>query len=142
VQIFNNHIDSSSGYQSKIDPILINPQDAIKTAQHIKKHRTDQDLIIGSPAFVWQFTDKVSDFQVSVVSKGIDTIHLPGEIPKSRFAYDPGVEAAQFVVIDPIWRNWAAVNMPAVKELMEYVESNWPIVFQSGAMQVYENPAN
>jgi hypothetical protein len=32
------------------------------------------------------------------------TPHLPADLPRDRFAFDPRFATARFVVIDPLWR--------------------------------------
>ncbi len=39
-----------------------------------------------------------------------------------------------------IWRNWAAVYMPAVARMMTEVEG-WPQLFSSGDLTIYQNPS-
>ena len=66
-------------------------------------------------------------------------MHFPTDVPADRFVFDPRFEQASYVVIDGIWRNWGAVNMPAVAKVMAEVEG-WPRVFTSGDIAVYRNP--
>jgi hypothetical protein len=44
------------------------------------------------------------------------------------------------VVVDNLWRNWAAVNIPAAAEMLRQVQA-WPLVLKAGEIEVYRNPA-
>ena len=96
------------------------------------------DLVIASPALAWALDARVADFQQALIAEGVDTIHLPGNLPSDRFAYDTRYSQARFVVIDRIWRNWAAQNMVEVAEMMSEVET-WELAFKAGELEVYEN---
>ncbi|RLD11534.1 MAG: hypothetical protein DRI56_00965 [Chloroflexota bacterium] len=76
---------------------------------------------------------------MAIAAEGKATKHFPADIPLERFAFDPRYTQARYVVIDPVWRNWAAANMPEVEAMIADVKK-WTLVFQSGEIDVYENP--
>lgn len=129
----------STGFVTPIDDFLINPTDARAAADFVNQHSHPDDVIIASPAVAWLLQTHAADFQMAVAATGQATVHLPANIPADRFAFDPRFENARYIIIDNLWRNWAAIHIPAVAEMMPIIEQ-WPIAFQSSAMVVYRNP--
>ena len=82
----------------------------------------------------------VADYQMATILDGQGTVDLPPDIPLDRFAFDPNYRDAAFVIVDNLWRNWASFHMPPITRMLLDVEQNWPLVFQQGALQVYQNP--
>lgn len=68
--------------------------------------------------------------------QGINTPHLPAELPSNRYAFNPHIQEAQIVVIDNLWHNWAQIHVPGVAEKMADLQTKIPI-FQSGDITVY-----
>jgi hypothetical protein len=97
------------------------------------------DVVLASPQIGWALNARVADFQQSVAYVGGNTIHFPNNVPRNRFLYDISLDNADYVVVDDLWREWAAKNIGAVKDMMEMIES-WPVIYQAGEYQVYENP--
>ncbi len=129
------------GLQTSIDWALVDPGGARQVAAFVNQRVNPGDLVIASPATAWMFDANVTDFQQAVAAKGIATVHFPGDIPPDRFVFPVDEQGARFVVIDRIWTNWGAIQMPAVKDLIAEVE-HWPAVFTDGEYIVYENPGN
>ncbi len=123
-----------------IEPFLINPDDAVKAADFINARTAPDDLVIATPGLAWLLTSNKADPAMSVAATGQATALLPGSIPKNRFAYDPDYRQAHFVVVDNLWRNWAVWTIAGTPEMLRDVES-WPLVFKSGSVEVYCNPA-
>lgn len=135
--LMNNHI--SEGYETFLDEVLIDAKSAREALEVLNSQISADDLVIASPALAWGINSRVADFQISLASEGIRTEHFPGNIPQDRFAYDPSLNSARFVVIDPVWRNWAAEAMPEIKEMIVRVE-RWPLVFKSEQIAIFRNP--
>ncbi len=135
----NNQV--SKGFETYLDEVLIDANSAREVLGVLNNKVNAEDLVIASPTLAWGINCHVADFQISLASEGIKTEHFPGDIPKDRFAYDPSLNSARYVVIDPIWRNWAAEAMPEVKEMITRVE-RWPLVYKSksGKIEIYQNP--
>jgi len=129
-----------SGFQTSIDDFLVNPDDARAAAAFVNAHTRDDELVIASPAIAWLFRANVADFQMAAAAAGQSTVHIPDDLPPNRFAFDPRVPQARFVVVDNLWRNWAAVNIPAAAEMLRQVQA-WPLVLKAGEIEVYRNPA-
>jgi hypothetical protein len=117
------------GYQvyteitSDISPVLVNTQDARKVLSFVNRNIKEDDLVIASPAIAWAIDSNAADFQMAIASKGGDTKHFPNDIPQDRFSFDPDYEKAAYIIIDPIWINWAVPNMVEVELMVENVKN-------------------
>jgi 4-amino-4-deoxy-L-arabinose transferase-like glycosyltransferase len=127
-------------YPTPIDPFLISGVDAEQAATYVNTHVSSDNRVIASPGVAWLIDAPVADFQMAVAVDGQYTPHLPADLPASRYAFDARFANARFVIVDNLWRNWAAPNIPAVAAMLREIEE-WPLVFESGEIQVYENPA-
>ncbi len=126
-------------YSTEIDLFLINPGDARRVAEFVNSQIMPNDVIIASPGVAWLFQAHTADFQMSVAANGQETPHLPANLPKSRFAFNPDYRQAHFVVVDNLWRNWAVWNIVGVPDMLRQMQS-WSLVFKSGEIEVYCNP--
>jgi hypothetical protein len=138
ISLYGSIGELKHGYQTPIDSVLVNPQDARQATNFVNENITPNQSALASPAIAWLIEANVADFQMSVASQGKATKHFPANIPTERFDFDPVYTKAKFVIIDPIWRNWAAVNMPEVDKMLSEIET-WQVVFQAGEIVVYEN---
>ena len=125
-------------YPTAIDPFLLDPDAARQVADYVNAHREADDRIIASPTIAWMFDAHSADFQMAIAATGVATPHLPGNIPADRWAFDPRYEQARYVVIDSLWRNWGAVHIPAVADMMADVTTRWSLAFEAGDIVVYE----
>ena len=130
--------DVNNGYITEIDGFLINPDHARVVADFINANTIETDVVIASAGMGWLFHANTADFQMVVAYDGVEVVHLPGDMPQSRFAFDPRYESARFVVIDDLWRMWGAVHIPGVAAMMQDVEANWSLVLQQGTIWVYK----
>jgi hypothetical protein len=126
-------------YSTEIDLFLINPGDARRVAEFVNSQIVPNDVVIASPGLAWLFQAHTADFQMSVAFNGQETPHLPANLPKSRFAFNPDYRQAHFVVVDNLWRNWAVWNIAGVPDMLSQMQ-NWSLVFKSGEIEVYCNP--
>ncbi len=125
--------------QTSFDWALVDPLGARKVTTFVNQATITDDLVITSPNIAWLIKAHVADFQISLASRGEDTLHFPPGIPKNRFAYQADYVSAKFVIVDRLWRNWAVKMMPSVQAMLEKVQ-NWPLVYQDGEYSVYRNP--
>ena len=65
---------------------------------------------------------------------------LADNVPADRWVFDPTYTRARFVVIDNLWMSWAVNDMDEVRAMEEDVTLRWRLVFEAGAIKVYENP--
>jgi 4-amino-4-deoxy-L-arabinose transferase-like glycosyltransferase len=127
------------GFQTEIEAFLLNPTDALRTAQYINQQTRQDEVVIASPTLAWALTANVADMQMPPAYAGRATPHLPADVPADRWVFNPAYPQARFVVVDNLWRNWAVPNVAGVAEMVQAVET-WPAVFRSGAVVVYQNP--
>lgn len=120
--------------------LLVAPVDAERVALYVNEHVDSDDLVIASPGVAWLLHAHVADFQQSLAATGVATEHFPANMPTDRFVYDARYGRARYVIIDPVWRNWAVRVMPAVAAMVREVEQ-WPLVLRAGEIEVYQNPA-
>jgi 4-amino-4-deoxy-L-arabinose transferase-like glycosyltransferase len=125
--------------RTPVHELLVDQDQAYEVAEYLNARTAEEDLVIASPAVAWLLEAQVADFQQALAFQGLATAHFPARIPAERFAYPTSPDRARFVVIDPIWRNWASLVMPDVAELMSEVET-WPLEFVAGEVMVYANP--
>ncbi len=127
------------GFHTEIAEFLLDPIAAREAAEFVNQHVTSNDLVIASPTLAWLLQARAADMQMPIAYRGQATPHLPGDVPRERWVFDPSVERARYVIVDNLWRNWAVPNVPGVGDMLKAIEA-WPIVFRSGAVVVYENP--
>ena len=127
------------GFHTSIDGFLLDPSTAREAAEFVNQHVTAHDLIVASPTLAWMLQAQVVDMQMPIAYQGRATPHLPGNIPAERWAIDPSVKRARYVIVDNLWRNWAMPNVPGVAEMLRAVET-WPRVHQVGEIAIYQNP--
>ena len=127
-------------YPTAIDPFLLSAGDVRSAVGYVNERVESADLVITSPGVGWLVDANVADYQMAVIGDGQGTVDFPSDIPTDRFAFDPGYRGAKFAIVDNLWRNWAAFHMPSVARMLVDIEQNWSLVFQSGALEVYQNP--
>jgi hypothetical protein len=122
-----------------IDPFLIAPGDGRAVASYLNARTKAEDLVIASPGMAWALDSNTADLQMAIAFEGRATPHLPADIPAERFVFLPDFQSARFVVVDNYWYNWAIHNVIGVSDMLDELQS-WPLVFEAGAIQVYNNP--
>jgi 4-amino-4-deoxy-L-arabinose transferase-like glycosyltransferase len=140
ISTFLTFFQVRNGFRTAIDWVLVEPKAASHVARVVNQISDPDDLVIASPALVWSFETQTADFQLALAAQGVKTEHFPANIPRDRFVVDPRLEQARYVVIDRIWRNWAAPAMPGVATMITQIEG-WPLVMAEGEFEVYRNPA-
>ena len=140
VSTFLTFLQVRDSFRTPIDWVLVEPKAASHVARVVNQISDPDDMVIASPALAWSFDTQTTDFQLALAAQGVKTEHFPANIPRERFIIDPSLEHARYVVIDRIWRNWAALAMPDVAKMITQVEG-WPLVMKDGEFEVYRNPA-
>ena len=131
-----NQVQAS--FNTAIDPFLIQPADARQAAEFVNQQTQAADVVIASPGVAWLLQSNAADFQMSIAVTGRATPHLPANMPADRFVFNPDYTRARMVIVDNLWRNWAAPNVAGVSDMLRDVET-WPRVFRAGAIEVYCN---
>jgi 4-amino-4-deoxy-L-arabinose transferase-like glycosyltransferase len=129
-----------AGFATAIDPFLLNPADARQAAAYVNARAAPGEVVLASPALAWLIDANAADFQMALARAGTATPHLPAGLPAERFAFDPRLDRARFVVVDNLWRNWGVYNVAGLPEMLAEVEG-WRAVFTAGEVVVWErNP--
>lgn len=128
-----------SGFRPENEWAYIPVEQAQAAAAFINRSAGASELVIASPALAWALGTQATDFQQALAFRGLPSVDYPANVPRDRFAYGADYERASFVVIDPIWREWGAVHLTEVAEMLEQIEG-WPVAFEAGGVQVYRNP--
>jgi hypothetical protein len=128
------------GITSEIDPVLVNVPDAKRALAFVNERTGSSDLVLASPALAWGVEAQAADFQMVLAYQGKETLHFPDNIPPERFLFPLEMTRVSYVILDPIWTNWAAVNMEGVSLLVHQVRE-WPLVFSAGDIEIFENPS-
>jgi 4-amino-4-deoxy-L-arabinose transferase-like glycosyltransferase len=128
-----------AGFRTTIDGFLLDPGVAQDAAEFVNQRVSADDLVIASPTVAWLLQSQAADMQMPIAYRGQATPHLPGNIPPERWASDPSIARARYVIVDNLWRNWAVANVPGVLEMLYEIEA-WPLVLRSGEIAIYQNP--
>ncbi|HLY25971.1 MAG TPA: hypothetical protein VKQ72_06505 [Aggregatilineales bacterium] len=122
-----------------IGPFLTDPAQAQQVATYLNANTQPDNLVIITPAVNWLLDARTADLQMSIAATGEGTVHFPPHIPMDRWAYDPRLDKARYVVIDNFWKRWAIPNIPQAGTIIDEVE-RWPEVFQTSDFALYRNP--
>jgi hypothetical protein len=128
-----------SGFTTAIDPFLLAPAEARAAAGFVAGQRAPGDLVLASPGLAWLLPGETADFQMALAHAGLPTPHVPADLPRERYRFDPSFERARFVIVDPLWRNWGVFNVAGLAAVLAEVEQ-WPVAFQSGGITVHARP--
>ena len=132
-------LQTTTHFRTDIDSFLIDPVMAQSAIEFVNGRVRADEVVIASPTLAWQIQSNVADFQMPLAYHGQATPHLPADVPRDRWAFDPSWERARFIIVDNLWRNWAVPNVPGMSDMLQAIEA-WPIVFRSGEVVVYQNP--
>ena len=127
-------------YLTRFGGVLADPVAAEQMANYVNERTSSADVVLASPTVAWLFKAHVADFQMAIAATGQTTAHFPADIPLARFRFDPRLDNATYVVLDPLWTGWASAQMPAVEEMVREVGSRWVKETQIGDFEVYRNP--
>lgn len=127
-------------YTARFGDTLADPVAAEQVADYVNQRTTREDVVLASPTIAWLFRSHVADFQMAVAATGQATQHFPAQIPLARFRFDPHLERAAYVVVDPLWRGWASAQMPAVAQMVQEIEIDWILETTIGSFEIYRNP--
>lgn len=125
---------------TRLDFVSVTAPDDARAVTALVNSMTDQNsVVLASPTITWLIKARVGDFQQALAYEGSMTENYGPVLPRERFLYDVSFENAEFVIVDRIWRGWAAERMPSLKNYLRIIES-WPRVKSQGEFDVYQNP--
>ena len=121
-----------------------NTDNAYKTADYVNKHTAKTDLVIASYNIWHLITARKSNLPISLAYKGVESDFFLYRISPRRFAYDPSLEKARYVILDFITEQMAkappgSIHYPE-REAIENIKARWTKVAQFGEFQIFENP--
>ncbi len=112
---------------------------AKRAAAFVNRSLGTEELVVASPALAWALEPQAADFQQSLAYRGEPTADYPADVPLDRFEFEADYARAGMAVVDSIWREWGAVHLGAVSEMLRQIES-WPVVWEAGEIRVHQNP--
>ena len=108
-------------------------------AAFVNRSMGTEEFVVASPALAWALEPPTADFQQSLAYRGEPTVDYPADVPLDRFEFEADYARAGMAVVDPIWREWGAVHLGGVREMLQQIES-WPVVWEEGEIRVHQNP--
>lgn len=125
---------------ARLGTTLADPRTARLATSFVNARISPDDVVLCSPTIAWLLHAHAADFQMAIAATGQATQHFPADIPSSRFRFDPRLENATYVILDPLWRGWASAQMPEVAEMVREVEEEWELERRFGEFEVYRHP--
>lgn len=124
-----------------IDDFLLDPTAARAALAYLQSHVSAAEVVIASPTLAWAIhrLAPTTDFQMAIAQTGQATPHFPAHLPPERWAFDARFANAQWVVVDNLWHNWAAVHIPQVEAWLNAADPA-RIVWQQGPITIYHFP--
>lgn len=130
--------DVTMGFTVGIEHFLIAKSEAEQVRSVINAYAKADNLIITSPTLAWMFDTQVTDFQISSLTDD-DSVHFPQSLYPSRFIHNIDYTTAEFAIVDNLWRDWGAVHMSPVADMLRNIQT-WTLIFETDNIQVYQNP--
>lgn len=131
--------DAFTQFNTGVEHFLVKAHEGRQIQGYLVDYAKPDDIIIISPTLAWTIEVNVTDYQLAILSQGVDAVHFPKVLYPDRFAFDPNYHRANFAVVDTLWRDWGAVHMPAVAEMLDQI-SRWNLVYETSTIQIYQNP--
>jgi hypothetical protein len=120
---------------------LADAQPADQVRAYIASHVTKDDLVMGSPVFIWGLsTMHRADFLAALAFNGQKPQNYIN-VEKTRFTDDLTLQKAKFVILDPLAEKFAPRVLPGMDARLAEIH-RWPVVFESGEIKVYGSDGN
>jgi hypothetical protein len=127
-------------FHTVIDPYLVSAADARAAAAWLNANAATDDLVIATVSVGWMVRARVADAQMAQAYGRVRTPHMPPDLAPNRWAFDPRLQQARYVVVDSWARGWVLFqNVPGWSHDLELV-NGWPLVHRTQGMKIYENP--
>jgi 4-amino-4-deoxy-L-arabinose transferase-like glycosyltransferase len=120
------------------DLTLAQERDVEAVNAFLRGAASPDDLIVGPSHILWSVPGRKTELATTLLfQKGHEEdIETLGS---ERFAYPQALENARFVILHPLTRKLTVRLYQDLDEVIAKVEQ-WPLVYQSGEIEVYENP--
>ena len=115
-------------------------EQAKRAAAFVNRSMGADEFVVASPALAWALEPQTADFQQSLAYRGEPSLDYPPDVPLDRFEFEADYEQAGMAVVDSIWREWAAVHLIGVSEMLRQIEM-WPVLWEEGEIRVHQNPS-
>lgn len=118
---------------------LVNVSQANQVRAYLSENVSDEDVVFGSPALIWGLqTMKRSDFLTALVYNDKTRLNFIN-IDKTRFRNELSLDNTRFVILDPLAEKFAPLVLEGMDQwLLQFHQ--WPIVFSTEDISVFENP--
>jgi hypothetical protein len=119
---------------------LSNEKDVEQVSTYLTQHLTANQSVAASPQILWKLPGEKVNFPFMVVydqKSGTGTQLIP--VSKEQFAYSSSFQDLSYIVLDPLAKDFSIRVYSDLAEIFQEVE-RWPMVYQSGDLQVYRNP--
>ena len=114
---------------------------AHRVADWINARTGSGDLVLAMPQIAPLLDARSAELLEAVARDGQGTAFYPAGIDPTRFAYDPRLDAARFVVIDDFTRSWIKVY-PRERALVARAYRSWRVVYRRGEYMVLAPPGH
>ena len=128
-------------FTSRPGTTVADPRTARLATSFVNAGTSSDDVVLTSPTIAWLVQAHAADFQMAIAATGQATQHLPAGIPFDRFRFDPRLDNATYVILDPLWRGWASAQMSQVAEMVRKVAQERVLEESFGAFDVYRHPS-
>lgn len=132
--------DVDSRFDTRIEYFLVSSDEAHHIKEMVIDYAKSDDVILVSPTLAWMFDNHVTDYQLSSLSSGVDGVHFPTELYPDRFAFEVDYRQANYAIVDNLWRDWGAVHMPIVADMLLEIQTNWQLIYKGTTINIYQNP--
>ena len=130
----------SGAFATPLKPVLPrSAADARRLAAWINARVRPNDLVIAMPEISWLFRCRSTELLQGVAITGNGTGFYPDGLGPARFAYNPRLGAARYLVVDRFTRQLIAEDA-AERALVRRAQVGWPVVYRQGEYVVYAHP--
>lgn len=133
--------DLQNGFVTGTEHFLIDADEAYQIKDVLIDYTNPNDIIIVSPTLAWLFDANVTDYQLASLAQGIDGVFFPADLYPERLTFDIDYAHASYAIVDNLWRDWGAIHMPSVANMLTDIQ-NWELIFEADTIQIYRNPLN
>jgi 4-amino-4-deoxy-L-arabinose transferase-like glycosyltransferase len=113
--------------------------DAEAIAKKISPTLNPDDFVIAPGVIAWMLPSNAADARTVVVYEyGGKTLRM-GDFDRARFTVNSSVSNAKYAIVDESWRIWLVNMAPEISTMLDEVKK-WPLVMESGSLQLFCNP--
>ena len=130
---------TATSFQTRFDWALVVDQAAARAAaDEVNAHRGPDDFVLISPHVAWLYQGRRADFFQAVAWTGDAIAFYPASMARTRFTFEPSVDAARYAVVDAFWLRWVDASPPLAALTARVLA--WPEALHAGDVSVRRNP--